>query len=85
MRKGKVDDMCGYQEITYHVLFDVKMDFTWKSIFVANGIRTEAPVSLTYSIVVSRDSVRLSFLIAELNDLDVMACDIGKCISQCTM
>ena len=30
---------------------------------------------LTYSSVVSRDSVRIALLIAALNDLDIMACD----------
>ena len=45
---------------------------------VANGSTTEAPSSLTYSSVVTRDSVRIAFLIAELNDLDVMACDVGN-------
>lgn len=39
---------------------------------------TEAPSSITYSSVVSRDSIRLAFLIAELNGLDVMTCDIGN-------
>ena len=70
--------MYRYQEITCHVIFDVNMDFTRKSIFMVDGSKTEAPVALTYSIVVSRDSVLLSLLIAELNDLDVMACDIGN-------
>jgi hypothetical protein len=30
----------------------------------------------TYSSVVSRDSVRLFFLLAAINDLDVLACGI---------
>ena len=54
------------------------MDFTRKVRMVANGATTDAPTSLTYSSVVSRDSVRLAFLAAELNDLDVMAADIGN-------
>jgi hypothetical protein len=39
---------------------------------------TEAPTSLTYSSIVSRDSVKIAFMIAALNDLDIMACDIGN-------
>ena len=70
--------MTGFQEITCHLIFDVKMDFTRKARFVANGSKTEAPLSITYSSVVSRDSVRLAFLIAALNDLDIMSCDIGN-------
>ncbi len=39
---------------------------------------TKAPNSLTYSSVVSRESVKIAFLIAALNDLDIMTCDIGN-------
>ncbi len=38
----------------------------------------ETPVALCYSSVVSRDSVRIAFLIAALNDLDIFACDLGN-------
>jgi len=37
----------------------------------AGGHRTDPPSSTTYSSVVSRESVRLSFLVAALNGLDV--------------
>ncbi len=36
------------------------------------------PNSLTYSSVVSQESVRIAFLIATLNGLDLMSCDIGN-------
>jgi len=36
----------------------------------------DAPKGTTYSSVVSRESIRLFFLIAALNELDVLACDI---------
>ena len=38
---------------------------------------TEAQASLTYSSVVSRESVRIAFTVAALNDLDVLIADIG--------
>ena len=60
------------------MIFDVKMDFTRKARFVVGGHLTDAPSSVTYSRVVSRDSVCLAFLVAALNGLDVMACDIGN-------
>ena len=50
--------------------------FTRKAQFVAGGHTTGAPTSITYSSVVSRDSVRIGFLIAAWNDLDIMACDL---------
>ena len=37
---------------------------------------TDPPKESTYSSVVSRDSVRLFFLLAALNDVDVLACDV---------
>ena len=45
---------------------------------MANGSNTEASVYLTYSSVVSSDSVRLEFLIIALNDLDVVVCGNGN-------
>ena len=71
-------DYVGYQEIRCHWIFDVKMDLTRRARFVAGGHTTETPASMTYSSVVSRDSVRIAFLIAALNDLEILACDIGN-------
>ena len=68
----------GFQVILCHMIFDVKMDLTRKAKFVAGGHMTEPPASITYSSVVSRDSARIAFLIAALNDLDVMACAVGN-------
>jgi hypothetical protein len=78
MRQGKFKP--GYQEIKCHMIFDVKMDgnFTRKARLVAGGHMTEAPASITYSSVVSRDSVRIAFMLAALNGLDVFAADVGN-------
>ena len=78
VRSGKVPSFTGFQEMKCHMIFDVKIDFTRKARFVAGGHMTEAPASLTYSSVVGRDSVKIAFLLAALNDLDLMACDIGN-------
>ena len=75
-RSGKESSMIRYQEIRCHVIFDVKMDFTRKARFVAGGHTTDTSSSITYSSVVLRDSVRLAFLVAGLNDLDVLAGDV---------
>ena len=69
----------GYQQIKCHLIFDIKMgeNFRRKARFVAGGHTTEVPETLiTYSSVVSRDSVRVALTIAALNGLKVMACDI---------
>ena len=53
------------------MIFDIKMgeNFIRKARMVADGHRTEAPAALTYSSVVSRDSVRIALTIAASNDL----------------
>jgi hypothetical protein len=53
-------------------VFDVKLGagFHKKASLVALGNRTQTPATLTYSSVVSRDSV------AALNELDILVCDI---------
>ena len=69
----------GYSEISCHMVFDIKMDgkFTRKARFVANGNQTgEIEPAWTYSSVVSRESVRIAFLHAALNDLEVLGCDV---------
>jgi hypothetical protein len=71
-------DFVGYQEIDCHMVFDVKMGLTRKARFVAGGHTTETPSSLTYSSVVSRDSVQIAFLLAALNNVDVFSCDISN-------
>jgi hypothetical protein len=78
VRANQVAELRGFQEIKCHIIFDVKMDFTRKARFVAGGHMTEASNSLSYSSVVSRESVKIAFLIAALNGLDIMSCNIGN-------
>ena len=68
----------GYQQIKCHMVFDVKMgeNFRRKAQFVAGGHTTETPSTLTYLSIVYRDSVRIILLVAALNGLIIMACDI---------
>ena len=51
-------------------------NFHRKARLVTGGHTTETPATLTYSSVVSRDSVRIALTMAALNGLTVMACDI---------
>jgi hypothetical protein len=76
VRSGKVKDMIGFQEIGCHIVFDIKMDFTRKARFGAGGHTTDTPAAMTYSSVVLRDSVWIGFMLAALNGLDMMACDL---------
>jgi hypothetical protein len=66
----------GCKRIDCHMIFDVKFDLDRKARFVAGGHQTDPPKDSTYASVVSRDSVRIAFLIAALNDLEVLAADV---------
>ena len=77
-RRGQ--NLAGYQEICCHMIFYIKMDgrFTRKACYVAGGHTTDPPSSITYSSVVSRDSIRIEFTLAALNGVDIRAADIGN-------
>jgi len=67
----------GYQCMSCHIRLDVKLDgFKRKARLVAGGHMTEAPAVLTYSSVVSRESVRIALTLAALNDLEVKGSDV---------
>jgi Fe-S-cluster containining protein len=63
--------------IDFTIVFDIKMDFTRKARICARGDQTDPPASITYASVVRRESVRLGFLIAALNDLSVLSADVA--------
>ena len=75
---GQVEDLVAYEQISGHLIFDVKLseNFRRKARFVADGHLVETPASVTYSTVVSRDSVRILLLAAALNGLEVKGADV---------
>jgi hypothetical protein len=72
----------GSQWIPFHMIFYVKCDVTRKARFVAGGHWTDTPTQLTYSSVVTHDSVRIAFLVAALNELDILTADVGNAYLQ---
>ena len=68
----------GFKQIACHIIYDVKFDLTRKARYVGGGHKTKVSSVMSYSSVVSRDSVRIMFLVAALNDLDIQLCDIGN-------
>ena len=78
VRRGEVDELKGFQEITCNIVFDVKMRFTRNARYVANGSMNDTLVVLCYLGVVSRDSFIIAFLVAALNDLDILACEMSN-------
>lgn len=67
----------GYQKIDCHMIFDVKITLERKARYVAGGHQTEPTKEITFASVVSRDSIRIGFLVAALNDLDILSADIS--------
>ena len=72
----------GWSKVTGHLIFDVKMDFSRKARWVLDGHLTGSPKGSTYAGVVSRDSVRIAFTYAALNDVDICAVDIKNAYLQ---
>lgn len=72
----------GWNEVTGHLVFDVKMDFTRKARWVLDGHKTPDVTGSTYAGVVSRESVRIAFTYAALNGLEVCAADIRNAYLQ---
>ena len=76
--KLKEDLPICYQEIKYHMIFDIKLgeNFRRKARLVGGSHTTTAPASITYSSVASMDSFRIALKIVALNGLDILAHDI---------
>ena len=60
------------------MIFYIKLseNFRRKARLVRGRHNTATPASITYSLVVSRESVRISLTIVSLNELYTLACDI---------
>ena len=76
--KDKVPPPEGFKKIRVHLVFAVKHDGRHKARLVADGHLTDIPVDSVYSGVVSLRGFRLILFLAELNDLDIWATDIGN-------
>ena len=76
--KRKEDPRIGYQEIKFHMTFDIKLgeNFRRKARLVRCRHTTTAPASITYSSIVSRNPFRIALAISALNGLEILACDI---------
>ena len=68
----------GYQKIKVHLVYACKHDGRHKARLVADGNLTDVPVDSVYSGVVSIRGIKLMIFLAELNDLDIWATDIGN-------
>ncbi len=66
----------GWFKATGHIIFDVKMDFTWKGRWVKDGYKDPDSTTLSFAGVVSRDSIRIVLTYAGLLRLPVIGGDI---------
>ena len=55
------------------MIFDFKIDsgFTCNAILAADGHKVDTPHSMEYSLVISRDSVLIVLIVADINGLDM--------------
>ena len=75
---GDLSNFKRYEPVGTHLIFGIKLGKKncIKVRCIGDGHRTEIPSSVTYSYVVSRDSVRIGLLIVALNELDIKCADI---------
>jgi hypothetical protein len=67
-----------YKRLPYHGVFNVKFDLCRKAWLVAGSNFMDPPKEDVYSGVVSMDTIRLGFMLAKMNDLQICAADIGN-------
>ena len=72
----------GWHKVMGHLVWDVKIDFTHKARWVLDEHKTPDAEGSTYAGVVSRESVRIVFLYAALNGLDVFSANIRNAYLQ---
>ena len=60
----------GWSQVTGHLVWDVKMDFTQKARWALDGHKTPDPIGSTYAGIVSRESVRIAFTYAAQLSMD---------------
>jgi hypothetical protein len=67
-----------YKKITVHFVYAVKHDGRHKARLVAGGHLTDTPIDSVYSSVVPLRGIRILTFIAELNECETWATDIGN-------
>ena len=75
---GDPKSLIGYQQITRHIIFDIKLkeNFRRKARYVADWHKTDTPSHITYSSILSSDSLRIILLTAAINELYILCGDI---------
>ena len=66
----------GWTKASGNLIWDIMMDFTQKARWVKDSNMTADLLGTNYAGLVSRDSVRIVFTLATMNDLHICATDI---------
>ena len=67
----------GYQRVNCHMIFDIKMKYLCRRArLIAIGHMTDPPSTVTYSIILSRETVNIALKLVALNDLLVKVANI---------
>ena len=64
------------EKVSGHLVFNVKMDFTRKRIWVLDGHKNPDSIVSTYAKVVSREGIRISFTFEYLNGVNLFVVNI---------
>ena len=72
----------GWKQVTGHLVWHMKMDFTRKARGVLDDHKTRDPIGSTYTGLVSRESVHIALTYAALNSLNVFAVNIQNAYLQ---
>ena len=74
----------GFKKIKVHLVYAVKHDGRHKARLVADGHLTDLPLNSVYAGVVSIRGMKMCIFIAELNDMEAFATDIGNAYLEAT-
>ena len=72
----------GWKKTSWHLVFDINMDFTHKDRWVKDSHRTADPEQSTSAVFVSQQSVRIAFTYAPLNVLYITEDDMKNAYLQ---
>ena len=67
----------GFKYVELLTVFDIKMDLTRKARICARGDQIDTPPSATYASVVTRESIRIGFVLASLNNLNILSAGVS--------
>ena len=69
--------MIGFQRVNCHMVFDVKMEYFRRKVrLVAGGHLINTPVTITYAILVSLDTVIIALTISAFDNFPVKVANI---------